>query len=191
MARTPGTRRGDAFRRWFRGLPRTTRRIVAAGVVLGWLAAWYAFLLVVERAFDDEQAGWTEPLSSMIGPLAGIALVLWLRRRQMGSLRRVWEFDDAARRSRLPEDADPVEWGPILEGALRFQRGARTLALGSTLLVVIAAVLLSAWAGFGWTVVVSAALIGAALVALLEWGSRRQSARIHLLQDQLRSPADR
>lgn len=187
MARTPDTRRGDAFRRWFRGLPRTRRRLVAAGVVVGWLALWYAALFAIRLAIGDDDVGWADPLSSMVGPLIGIALVLWLRRRQMGSFRRVWDFDDAARRSRLPEDADPAEWGPLLDGAERFQRGARTLALWFTVLTAVAVVAVAAWVGYGWVVVVAAVLIGAALVAVLDVASRRQVARIRLLQEQLRS----
>jgi hypothetical protein len=191
VARAPDTGRREALRRWFRGLPRTTRRLVAAGVVVGWLALWYVALFLVRRAVQDDDVGWAEPLSSMVGPLIGIALVLWLRRRQMGSLGRVWEFDRAARRGRLPDDADPAEWRPLLDGAHRFQRGARSIALGFSLVVCTAAVLLSAWAGFGWTVVVSAALIGAALVAVLEVAGRRQSAKIENLRDQLRALPDR
>lgn len=187
MARTPDSRRGDAFRRWLRGLPPTARRLVVAGLVLGWLAFWYAAIYVVRRAVGDDDVSWADPLSSMIGPLIGIALVLWLRRRQMGSFRRVWDFDDAARRSRLPEDADPAEWEPLLEGAQRFQRGARTLALWFTALTVVAVVAVAAWAGYGWVVVVAAVLIGAALLAVLDVASRRQVARIRLLQEQLRS----
>jgi hypothetical protein len=57
--------------------------------------------------------------------------------------------------------------------------------------VLVAAVLLSAWAGFGWAVVVSAALTGSALVALIEFGSRRQSARIESLRDQVQELLDR
>ena len=191
MARTPDTRRGDAFRRWLRGLPRTTRRLVVTGLVIAWLGAWYVALLVIERALDDGEASWTEPLSSMIGPLIGVGLVFWLRRRALGSFGRVWELDEAARRRRLPDDADPAEWGPLLESAHRFQSRARKLAVGFILLVLIVTILLVAWAGFGWAVVVAVALMGAALVALLEFTSRRQLARIDILQDQVRGLPDR
>jgi hypothetical protein len=191
VARTPDTRRGEAFRRWLRGLPRTTRRLVVGGIVLGWLALWYGVLLAVERAIGDDDVGWADPLSSMIGPLVGVALAFWLRRRAIGSSGHVWEFDRAVRRRRLPDDADPAEWGPLLDKGDRFQRRARTFALGVTLLVLIATVLLLAWGGYGWGAVVAAALIGAALVAVLEFASRRQSQRIDLLREQLRGLPDR
>ena len=161
--------------------------------MLGWLALWYAALLVAERALDDAEASWTEPLSSMIGPLIGIAA------RASGSGAGRWAASAACGSSTgpcggavCPDDADPGRVGTTAgAGAHRFQRRARTFALGFTLLVLVATVLLVAWVGFGWVVVVSALLIGAALVALLEFASRRQSARIHLLRDQLRGLPDR
>jgi len=152
---------------------------------------WYVALLAVKRAFDDQDPSWTDPLSSMIGPLAGVALAFWLRRRALGSFGRVWELDRAVRRRRLPADADPAEWGPLLEAAQRFQRRARTFALGLTLLVLVATVALTAWAGFGWAVVVAAGLIGAALIGVLEFAGRRQTQRIDRLRDQLRGLPDR
>ena len=191
VARAPDAGPGGAVRRWFRGLPRTSRRIVAAAVVLGYLAIWYAVILAVDAAIGDGDVGWTDPLSSMVGPIIGIGLVFWLRRRQMGSLGRVWDFDDAARRGRLPEDADPAEWGPLLDQARRFQRGARSVALAFTMVMAVAGVAVSAWAGYHWVVVVLIALIGGVLVAVLEFGSRRQAERIDRLQDQLRGLRDR
>ena len=189
MARTPDAPRGEVLRRWFRGLPRTTRRLVVAGVVLGWLAAWYVFLLLVERAFDDAEVSWTEPLSSMIGPLIGIALAFWLRRRAMGG--HVWEFDRAVRRRRLPDDADPAEWGPLIEKGERFQRRARTFALAFMVFAVVVVVIGFAWVGSGWVAVLVAAVIGVVGVALLEVASRRQTARIESLRDQLPGLPDR
>ena len=161
-----------------------------AGVVIGWLVLWYVALFAVKRAIGDDDVGWAEPLSSMIGPLVGVALVLWLRRRAMGSFGRVWDLDTAVRRRRLPDDADPAEWTPLLERAAGFQRRARSFALGFIPLVLIATVLVLAWGGYGWVGVVVAALIGATLVAVLEFASRRQSQRIELLQEQLRSLPD-
>lgn len=185
MARTPDTRRGDAFRRWLRGLPRTTRRLVVAGLVVGWLVLWYAAIYLVRRAVEDDGVSWAEPLSSMIGPLIGLALFAWIRRRQMGSFGRMWMFDEAARRGRLPEDADPAGWGPLLEQAHAFQRKARSVALWFTVLVAIATVALVAWVGSGWAVVVGTGLTGALLIAVLEVGSRRQVQRIDRLHDQV------
>ena len=190
MARTPDTRRGEAFRRWLRGLPRTTRRLVVAGLVLGWLALWYGGLLALNTWLFDE-SDWTEPLSSIIGGLTGMAVVLWLLRRRLGSFRRVGEYEAAVRRGRLSDDADPAEWGPLLEGAHRFQRNARTFALGLTVFAVVGVVFGFAWAGFGWIAVLVAALIGVLGVALLEVASRRQTARIESLRDQVRGLADR
>ena len=190
MARTPDTRRGEAFRRWLHGLPATTRRLVVAGVVLGWLALWYGVLLAMHTWFFDEP-GWAEPLPSMVGAVVGGGLVLFLQRRRMGSLGRVWDVDRAVRRRRLPDDADPAEWGPLLEGAQQFQRGARRFALVPTVLAVVLLVLGFAWAGFGGVAVLVVALIGVAGVALLEVVSRRQAARIDDLRDQLRDLPDR
>jgi len=191
VARIPETRRGEAFRRWFRGLPRTTRRLVVAGLVIGWLAIWYGALFLVNRAVGDDDVSWAEPLSSMVGPLIGVGLACWLRRRALGSFGRVWKLDEAARRRRLPDDADPAEWGPLLERAIGFQRGARSLALGLTVLSVVVVVFGFAWAGFGWIAVLVAALVGVVAVALLEFASRRQTRRIERLQDQVRDLPDR
>ena len=190
MARTPDTRRGEVFRRWLRGLPRTTRRLVVAGLVIGVLALWYVVLLV-GNAWLSDGSDWTEPLPSMIGGIAGMAVVLGLQRRRLGSFRRMGDYDTAVRRGRLPEDADPAEWGPLLEGEQRFQRGARTFALGVTVFAVVVVVFGFAWAGFGWIAVLVAALIGALGVGLLEVASRRQTARIESLRDQLRDLPDR
>ena len=95
------------------------------------------------------------------------------------------------RRGRLPEDADPAEWKPLLDGEHRFQRRARTVALGLTVFAVVLVVIGFAWAGFGWIAVLVAALIGVLGVALLEVASRRQAARIESLRDQLRGLPDR
>lgn len=190
VVRTPDIGRGAAFRRWLRAQPPTTRRLVIAGIVLGWLAVWYLALFALNSWFSDEP-GWTQPLTSMIGPLVGVSLALWLRRRAMGGFGRVWEFDRAVRRRRLPDDADPAEWGPLLERGRRFQRKAKTFARAVTLLVLIATVLLMAWVGYGWIVVVVAGLIGALLVGVLEFAGRRQARRMDLLQEQLRDLEDR
>lgn len=184
MARTPDTARGDALRRRLRALPPTTRRLVLAGVVLGWLAVWYLALLALNTWVLDEP-DWTRPLSSMIGPLVGIAVVFWLLRRRLGSFRRVGMYQGALQRGRLPDDADPAEWGPLLERARGFQRGARSVALVLTVLAVVVVVIGFAWAGFGSIAVIVAALVGVAGVALLEWASRRQSAKADRLQEQV------
>ena len=191
MARTPDSGRGAAFRRRLHALPPTPRRLVVAGIVIGWLAVWYVALFAVDRATGDDDVSWGDPLSSMIGPLIGVALAFWLRRRALGSVGSVWEFDRAVRRRRLPDDADPAEWGPLLEKGDRFQRKAGKFAVGITLLLLTATVLVVAWGGYGWGVVVAAGLIGATLVAVLEWATRRQSARIDGLRDQLRGLEDR
>ena len=190
MARTPDTRRGEAFRRWLRGLPRTTRRLVVAGFVTAALAFWYVLLLVGNAVLSDESV-WTEPLPSMAGGIAGMAVVLGLQRRRLGSLRRMGDYDTAVRRGELPADADPAEWGPLLDGEYRFQRRARAVALGLTVFAVVVVVVGFAWAGLGWIAVLVAALVGAAAVALLEFSSTRQSARIESLRDQLRDLEDR
>lgn len=191
VARTPDARRGASFWRWLHGLPRTTRRIVVAALVFGWLALWYVAVFAVRGAIGDGDVGRAEPLTTMIGPLIGVAVAFWLRRRAMGSFGRVWELDTAVRRRRLPDDADPAEWGPLLERAVGFQRGARSLALGLTVLSVVVVVIGFAWAGFGWIAVLAAALIGFLGVALLEVASRRQTQRIERLQDQVRDLPDR
>ena len=191
MVRTPDTRRGEVFRRWFRGLPRTTRRFLGVGFVIGVLVLWYVAIYVVRRAVGDDDVTWAQPLSSMIGPLIGVALAFWLRRRAMGSVGHVWEFDRAVRRRRLPDDADPTEWGPLLEKGDRFQRRARTFAVGLTVFVVVVVVVGFAWAGFGWIAVLITALIGVVGVALLEVAIRRRTARIESLRDQLCGLPDR
>ncbi len=191
MARTPDSGPGAAFRRRLHALPATTRRLVVAGIVVGVLAVWYGALFAVDRATGNDDVSWADPLSSMIGPLVGVALAFWLRRRALGSSGSVWEFDKAVRRRRLPDDADPAEWGPLLEKGDRFQRRAGKFAVGITLLLLIATVLVVAWGGHGWGVIVAAGLIGAVLVTVLELASRSQSARIDRLRDQLRGLEDR
>ncbi len=191
VARTPDNRRGEAFRSWLRGLPTTTRRLVVAGLVLGWLALWYGALRVIEAFTGGGEVSWVEPLPSMIGAVVGGGLVLWLQRRRMGSVARAWEFQDAARRGRLPDDADPAGWGPLLDEGQRFQRGARRFALVLTVLAAVVVVIGFAAVGLGWIAVLVAALVGVAAVALLEVASRRQSARIDRLREQVRGLAAR
>lgn len=186
MAGDPDSGRGDASRNRFRGLPRTTRRIVGAVVLIGVLALWYAVLLGWNAWLLDE-SDWTDPLPGMVGGLVGIGAVLWWQRRRMGGFRQVGEYQRALRRERLPDDADPAVWGPRLQQAQRFQRGARSLAVASTVVTAVAVVAVSAWAGYGWVVVVVTALIGVAFVAVLDFASRRQSHRIDRLHEQVRT----
>lgn len=186
MARTPDTRRGEAFRDWLRGLPRTTRRLVVTGIVLGWLALWYGVLFAADSAFGEDDPSWADPLPSMVGAMVGGGFVLWLQRHRMGSFGRVWEFDRAVRRRRLPDDADPTEWSSILDRGDRFQRGARRFALGATVIAGVLLMIGLAAVGFGWIAVLVAASICVVAIALVEFGGRRQSARIASLRDQLR-----
>ncbi|MDT0277823.1 hypothetical protein [Blastococcus goldschmidtiae] len=184
MARDPDSGRGDAFRNWFQGLPRTTRRVVGAVALIGGLGLWYAFLFAVD-SWSGESPGWADPLDGMVGGIVGVGGFLWLQSRRLGGLGKARKFERARRRGRLPDDADPAEWGPLLDQAHRFQRGARSFAVAFTMVTAVAVVAVSAWAGYDWVVVVVIALIGVALVAVLDLASRRQTLRIRRLQEQV------
>ncbi|MGY2130121.1 hypothetical protein [Blastococcus sp. SYSU DS0617] len=188
MAQIPAEDQESAARRWYRSLPRTTKRVVAAGLVAGWLALWYVSMYALDGWLDDEGPDWTAPVPGMVGGLAGIGGVLWWQRRRMGSFRRMGEYERALKRGRLSDDADPAEWGPLLQRAQRFQRGARPLAVGVTALSAVVVVVLMLWVGLGWGIASAAAGVGAVAVAVVEVSSRRQTARIDRLAAQL--PAD-
>ncbi len=115
--------------------------------------------------------------------------MLWWQRRRMGSFRRMGEYERALKRGRLPDDADPAEWGPLLRRAQRFQRGARPLAVGVTALSAVVVVASMLWVDLGWRMASAAAAVGAVAVAVVWVSSGRQSARIDRLAAQ--SPADR
>jgi Flp pilus assembly protein TadB len=121
----------------------------------------------------------------MLGGLTGSLLVVWWQRRRMGGAERARQFSAAVRTGRLPDDADPAVWHPLLareRGVVHRVRAGVVVLLG---LVVAAWGLVAVVGSFTWP----AALISVALViavAVLVWAvSARTSARIDRLAEQL------
>ncbi|NEK92932.1 hypothetical protein GCU67_01920, partial [Modestobacter muralis] len=140
-----------ALRSWRQrvgGLPRRQRRLVVAAAVAGWLAATYGLLVALQAAVGDDPVDLLQPLGPLAGTLGGTTLGLRWQRRRTGGGDRQRQLGAALRSRRLPADADPAVWRPLLAGEQRALR--RLLVTGSgalVLLVVLVVVLVATLAG--------------------------------------------
>lgn len=135
---------------------------------------------------DGRPPDWARPLGPMIGGSLGPWFVLRRQRRRMGGYARARAFARAVRRRRLPDDADPAVWGPLLEGERRALRRAQTVDAPVAAAVFAAvAIVSSVVIGFRWSVVLAILGAAVALVSVAWLTGRRNLARIDLLADQL------
>ena len=175
----------------FRALPPRRRRLVVVASSVGYLVAFYALMYLVQTVTRDEPVGWATPLGAMVGPvigsfLGGFLMAGWQVRR-LGSSERLHQLEGALRTRRLPDDADPAVWGPLLAREQRFLRRAftvlpvATVVLGAVVVGIVAVTAQDVQVGY---LGIGAALI-AAVVALLDWWGRRQQRWLADLVDQL------
>jgi hypothetical protein len=175
---------GAGWRRRVRDWPEGRRRWVAAVELVVGSALLYLALVGVLTLIDGGPPDWTAPVGPFLAAAVGGCLATWRRQRRMGGADRVRQYERAVKAGRLPDDADPAVWRPLLARQHRVVRGSLTvaLALGGALVVVL--LLLERGSdGHGVGLAVAAALV-LGLVALW-WTARRQFRRLDRLADQL------
>lgn len=177
--------RGDGVRRWLAGLPAGVRRLVVVVVVVFLYGPLYLVAVLVLAWVNGRSPDWTEPIGSMVGATLGVAIGTWMRRRRMGSCKRVREFTVALRTRRLPDDADPAVWAPLLTGERRALRRSQAITLPLLALLFTGAAISAGVLGLGGAGASAMVLVGFALVAVLWLVSRRSAARLDHLADQL------
>lgn len=128
-----------------RALP-PARRFLAIAAVVGLCdVLLYLPLVALTSLVGDGPVDWAAPVAPLLGGFLGAllaqAVVLWWRRRQAGEAQRAARrpFETATRTGRLPADADPVVWTPLLVDRLAGQR-RRTVVAVAVLAVLTVAV---------------------------------------------------
>ena len=185
---TPGQRlRGLPAR--VGALPRRRRRLVVSVVVAGYAAAFYAVLLVVQRLVSDEPVDWLQPLGPIVGTAVGTALGTWFVRRRFGGGERVTQLQAALRSRRLPDDADPSVWRPLLLAQRRTQRrmfvGTQVLLVVVGLVVLVVLVVLDA----STSVLVGGLGVLVLAAVLMGWAGKRSLRPLDELIAGLPTPA--
>jgi hypothetical protein len=123
------------LRRRLAVLPGPLRRLVVAGLMLGYLALSYGALMLFQYWRHPGALDWEQPAAVLaggfLGALLGASLVRWGRHRRAGEAARARRrtFDTAARTGRLPADVDPGVWRPLLAERQLVQRRRTVLAL--------------------------------------------------------------
>lgn len=152
------------------------------------LAAAVGYVLV--RALVDLAAGnsvdWTGGVSPvLLGGLAGVLVPLWWQRRRAGGWERAAQFAGAVRTGRLPSDADPAVWRPLLERELRARRRALVvlvpLAGGIAALVAVVLARAAGMGPLGWALAVTGAVL---VVASVWWAVQERTEQVERLLDQ-------
>jgi hypothetical protein len=147
------------------------------------VAVAYLVLLLVLRLIDGE-VNWVEPLGPVgIGLVAGVVSEWWQRRRVGAQL--LPGLTRAVRTGRLPEDADPELWRPLLQQELAAGRRlvvTLVLLLGGLVAVVL---VLTAVLTAPWTPVLVAITLIALVGLVLWWAQRRRERRIDALLEQV------
>ncbi|MGY1858296.1 hypothetical protein [Modestobacter sp. SYSU DS0290] len=181
----------DRVGNWLRAMSRRRRRWVVAGLALAGYGAVYLAVVGALTLVRGGAADWGGPLGGTIGGAAGASAAIWWQSRRMGGLDRLNQLQRAAKQGRLPDDADPAVWRPLLTRELQSMRRAwvwllaGSAALSSVLLIVL---LVDSTGRTGY-LVVGVLLIGA-VVLLLSWLSRRERRKLERLLAQLPGAED-
>jgi hypothetical protein len=171
-------------RAWWRELPPSHRRGVAAVALVLYVAvAWVAVVLGSAWLSDDEP-DWTRPVGPFVGAVLGFLVVTWWRRREAGAL-LVPEFARALRSGSLPDGADPDVWAAALERRRRFQRWSAAAGYAVLVLAAGLGVANAARAGWSWEASVVGLVVLLDLTALFGLAVRRERRRIDRLRDQV------
>ncbi|MGY1750952.1 hypothetical protein [Modestobacter sp. SYSU DS0511] len=179
----------DWLGNWLRAMSRRRRRWVVAGILLATYGAVYLALVGAFTLVNGGQVDWGGPLGGTVGGAAGASVVLWWQSRRMGGLDRLGQLQRAAKQGRLPDDADPAVWRPLLTRELRSMRRARRWVLASFLalsLVLLAVLLVDGAVRTSY--LAAGVLVIGAVVLLLGWLSRREQRKLERLLDQLPEP---
>ncbi|SDN84211.1 hypothetical protein [Geodermatophilus sp. DSM 45219] len=173
-----------AVRRRLDRLPPRRRRVVVRLSAVALLAAAYLLNVWLLRLVGDDPVDWIQPVPGLLAGFLGGYLGVRLQRRRLGGRQRMREYDRAMRTGRLPDDADPAVWRPLLERELHTQqRGMRVISRGVSLVFAVAWVLVAVLNDIDavWWLVAAVAI---ALFALwLHWLAGRQAGRIRRLLD--------
>ena len=179
------TAMAERVRNWLRTLPRWARLLVVAVVLMaGYGMAYVAVVLLVAVVFRDP-VDWSGPAAGpFIGTALGTGLTTWWQSRRMGGTDRVQQYERALKTKRLPEDADPAVWRPLLARERRLVRRILATGLAVGAVVLVASLLLFRGPD---EQVIGLVMAAALLVGLgaLGWGTRRQVRAIDRLTDQL------
>ena len=175
---SPSLARGPRSRRW--------RRLALA--VLAVAALYVLAQLLLAAAFDGPVT-WTRGMGAFIGGLTGSLTVTWLQRRRLGGREQEEQYARALRSGRLPEDADPAVWRPLLERELRSRRRALVSVVPVTgVFAGAAGLLLAGPFDAGALGLVLAAVGGVLVVAAMSGVVRAQVPRVERLLDQVSDP---
>ncbi|UOY02094.1 hypothetical protein [Blastococcus sp. PRF04-17] len=133
------------------------------------------------------------PLPPMLASFAAAFVVARWHRRRMGGAERVGQFRTALRSGRLPEDADPAVWRPLLEQEQRVVRLLWRWLAGLVVVVVALWALVAAVGTFTWSAALISTGLVLAVVVVVGAVLARQSARMAALSAQLpdHQPRDR
>ena len=182
---TPGQRlRGLPAR--VGALPRRRRRLVVSVVVAGYAAAFYAVMLVVQRLVGDEPVDWLQPLGPIVGTAVGTALGTWFVRRRFGGGERVAQLQAALRSRRLPDDADPSVWRPLL---LAQRRTQRRILVGTQVLLVVVGLAVLVVLDASTSVLVGGLGVLVLAAVLMGWAGKRSLRPLDELIAGLPTPA--
>lgn len=177
-----------ALHRCLDRLPRRRRRVVVL-LLAGLLGVTHLVTVWVLWLVGDDPVDWIQPLPGVLGAFTGSYIGMRIQRRRLGGGERMRQYGRAVRTGRLPDDADPAVWRPVLERELRAQKRAMRVSTGGVVLLsAVAWVLVAVLHDVGpvWWLVAAAVLV--LFAAWLRWLGRRQAARIRWLLD--RTPDD-
>lgn len=169
---------------WVRSLPPVRRRLVLGTVFVTVYGGVYLLMVFVPVWLGRPQPKWDAPLGGLIGGIVGTSGVTWWQRRRVGAM-LLPELTRAVRTGRLPEDADPSVWRPLL---LREQGAWRRLLLVFQALlavVVVTTVAVGLAQNRSWRLLIPALLLVIAVAGLVEWTMRRRDRRTDELLQQL------
>jgi uncharacterized membrane protein YfcA len=174
----------SALHRRLDRLPPRRRRAVVLLLLGALLAAVYLLTVWAQCLVGDDPVDWIQPLPGMLAAFTGSYVGMRVQRRRLGGGERMRQYDRAVRTGRLPDDADPAVWRPLLERELRVQQRAMRVSTGGVvLLCAVAWVLVAVLYDVGpvWWLVAAVVLV--LVAAWLRWLGRRQAARIRRLLD--------
>ena len=168
-------------------LPRRRRRLVALLLLAALLAVVYPLTVWAQTLVGDDPVDWVQPVPAMLASFAGGYVGMRIQRRRLGGADRLREYDRALRAGRLPDDADPAVWEPLLERELRVQQRAMRLSYGVVVLLAAMWVLIAVLYDIdpAWWLVAAAVLV--LFAVFLRWVGHRQARRIRRLLDRMTS----